>query len=58
MSEHHYHSHHHRDGASLFKEKSLKAIKQRHKLEKWLKIIMTFIAAIMVLAVVVVYVLE
>jgi cell division protein FtsL len=53
MSEHHHH--HHRDGASRFKERSLNAIVRRRKLEKYLKIALTVVAALMVLAVIYVY---
>lgn len=54
MSEHHHH-HHHRDGASRFKERSLNAIVFRRKLERYLKIALTVVAALMVLAVIYVY---
>ena len=52
MSKHHYH---HRDGASRFKERSLNAIVFRRKLEKYLKIALTVVAILMVLAVIYVY---
>ena len=51
MSEHHHH-HHHKDGATRFKERSLNAIVRRRKLEKYLKLALTIVAIIMVLAVI------
>jgi type IV secretory pathway component VirB8 len=56
-SEHHHHHHHHhrKDSATIFKERSLRAIVLQRKAEKWLKIILMVVAAIMVLAVAVVY---
>lgn len=54
--QHHHHHHHHRkDGATRFKERSLNAIVFRRKFEKYLKIALTVIAVLMVLAVIVVY---
>ena len=58
MAEHHHHHHHHhhrRDGASRFKERSLRSIIWRRRAEKWLKIALTVIAVIMVCAAVYVY---
>ena len=57
MSEHQHHHHHrhHKDGATSFKERSLNAIVFRRKFEKYLKITLTVIAVLMVLAVIVVY---
>ena len=57
MSEHQHHHHHrhHKDGATRFKERSLNAIVFRRKFEKYLKIALTVIAVLMVLAVIVVY---
>ena len=54
---HHQHQHHHhkRDGASLFKEKSLNAIKRNRLIEKWLKIILCGVAVFMGLLVIVAY---
>ena len=55
MSEHHHHHHHHKDGATRFKERSLNAIVRRRKLEKYLKLALTIVAILMVLAVIYVY---
>ncbi|MBR1548981.1 MAG: hypothetical protein IJ637_09700 [Prevotella sp.] len=58
MSEqkHHHHHHKHRkDSATLFKERSLRSIAVKRQIEKWLKIVLMVVAAIMVLAVVFVY---
>ncbi len=58
MSEHHHHHHHHhKDGASRFKERSLNAIVLRQKAEKWLKIVLCVVAAMMVISVIFVYIL-
>lgn len=56
MAEHRHHHHHRKDGASRFKERSLNAIILRQKAEKWLKIVLCVIAAIMVIAVFYVYI--
>lgn len=58
MSEqqHHHHHHHRKDDASRFKERSLNAIAWRRKAEKWLKIVVTAIAIIMVITVGLAYV--
>ena len=53
--QHHHHHRHHKDGATSFKERSLNAIVFRRKFEKYLKITLTVIAVLMVLAVIVVY---
>lgn len=54
--QHHHHHHHHRkDGATRFKERSLNAIVFRRKFEKYLKIALTVLAILMVLAVIYVY---
>ena len=52
--EHHYHHHHHhkKDGASLFKQRSLQAIETRKKIEKYLKIALVALAIFMGLAVI------
>ena len=51
--EHHHHHHHHKkDGASLFKQRSLRAIETRKKVEKLLKITLVTLAILMGLAVV------
>ena len=51
--EHHHHHHHHKkDGASLFKQRSLKAIETRKKVEKLLKITLVTLAILMGLAVI------
>jgi hypothetical protein len=52
---HHHHHHHKRDGASLFKEKSLNAIKRNRIIEKWLKIALCCVAVLMGLLVVLAY---
>jgi cell division protein FtsL len=52
---HHHHHHHHKDGATRFKERSLNAIVFRRKFEKYLKIALTVLAILMVLAVIYVY---
>ena len=51
--EHHHHHHHHKkDGASLFKQRSLRAIETRKKVEKLLKVTLIVLAILMGLAVV------
>ena len=51
--EHHHHHHHHKkDGASLFKQRSLQAIETRRRLEKVLKVFLVVLAIVMALAVV------
>jgi cell division protein FtsL len=55
MPEHHHHHHRHKDGATRFKERSLNAIVFRRKFEKYLKITLTVIAVLMIIAVIVVY---
>lgn len=51
--EHHHHHHHHKkDGASLFKQRSLRAIETRKKVEKALKVTLVIIAILMGLAVI------
>ena len=52
MSKHH---HHHRDGASLFRDRTLNAIEFRRKLEKWGKIALLALAILMILTVIIVY---
>ena len=52
MSKHH---HHHKDGATRFKERSLNAIVLRRRLEKWLKILLCIVALVMIVAVIYVY---
>lgn len=49
---HHHHHHHKKDGASLFKQRSLRAIETRKKVEKLLKIAMITLAILMALAVI------
>ena len=46
---HHHHHHHHKDGASRFKERSLNAIVLRQKLEKWGKLALLMILAVLYL---------
>ena len=50
MSEHHHHQHRKKDGASLFKEKSLRRIKMRKSIEKWTKKGLIVLAVIMFIA--------
>lgn len=50
--QHRHHHHHHKDYASRFKERSLLAIEHRRKADKWLKITLMVIAALMVLLVI------
>ena len=58
MTEHHHHHHHHRkDSATRFKERSLRAIVIRRKLEKYLMTFLTVLACIMVIALIIVYIL-
>ncbi len=52
---HHHHGKHKRDSASIFKEKSLRAIQTRKKIEKYIKIALLVVAIMMGLAVVFVY---
>lgn len=49
---HHHHHHHKKDGASLFKQRSLRAIETRKKVEKLLKITLIVLAILMGLAVI------
>ena len=51
MSEHH----HHKDGSSLFKQRSLASIQRKKVIEKVLKITLVIIAILMALAVIFVY---
>lgn len=46
-----HHHHHHRDGASRFRDRSLRAIEIRRKVGKWLKIVLLIFAVFMVLLV-------
>ncbi|MCR5574219.1 MAG: hypothetical protein K6F78_05295 [Bacteroidaceae bacterium] len=55
-TEHHHHHHHHKkDGASLFKQRSLASIERKKMIEKVLKITLIVIAILMAIAVVFVY---
>lgn len=58
MSEHNHHHHHKKDDASRFKEKSLNSIVFRRKFNKWLKIIMTAVAVLMMCVAVIVYLID
>ena len=51
----HHHHHHRKDSATIFKEKSLRAIELRRFFEKWLKIIVMAIAVIMVILLILAY---
>lgn len=54
--EHSHHHHHHRDDyASRFKRKSLQSIEFRRKADKWLKIALLVLSAVMMLIVVIAY---
>lgn len=57
QQQHHHHHHHHnkRDGASLFKERSLNAIRRNRLIEKWLKVAVFVVACIMAVLVVLAY---
>lgn len=54
MSEHHHHHHHHhrKDGASRFKERSLRYIVLRRQVEKWAKVVLLVVTILMVVAVI------
>ncbi len=54
-NEHHHHRHHKKDSATIFKEKNLRAIEVRKKVEVWLKYIVMAIAVIMVICVFLAY---
>ena len=55
MSEHHHHHHHKKDGASLFKQRSLAYIQRKKTIEKVLRITLIIIALLMALVVAFVY---
>jgi len=55
MSEHHHHHHHRKDSATIFKEKSLRAIELRRLFEKWLKIAVIVLAIVMVILLILAY---
>ena len=55
QQQHHHHHHHRKDSATIFKEKSLRAIELRRFFEKWLKIFVMAIAAIMVILLILAY---
>jgi len=52
---HHHHHHHKKDGSSLFKQKSLAAIKRRKLFEKIIKVSLIVLAILMAIAVVLAY---
>jgi hypothetical protein len=52
---HHHHHSHHDDYASRFKRKSLQSIAFRRKADKWLKIILFFVALFMIALVLAAY---
>ena len=52
---HHHHHHHKRDGASLYKQKSLNAIKRNRLIEKIMKISLCVIAVLMAVLVMLAY---
>ena len=49
--QHSHHHHHHDDYASRFKRKSLQSIAFRRRADKWLKIILFFVALFMIVLV-------
>ena len=53
--EHHHHHRRHKDSASIFKEKSLRAIELRRLFEKYLKIAVVILAIVMVALVIIAY---
>ena len=55
MSEQHHHHHHRKDSATIFKEKSLRAIELRRLFEKWLKIAVIVLAIVMVILLILAY---
>lgn len=55
MAEQQHHHHHKKDSATIFKERSLRAIELRRLFEKWLKIIVMLLALVMVILVVLAY---
>ncbi len=55
MDNHQHHHRHHRDSASIFKEKSLRAIELRRLFEKYLKIAVVILAIVMVALVIFAY---
>ena len=55
MNNHNHHHHHKKDGASLFKQKSLNGIQRRKLIEKVLKIALIIVAVIMAIAVMLAY---
>lgn len=55
MEHHHPHHHHRKDSASIFKEKSLRAIELRRLFEKYLKIVVVILAIVMVALVIFAY---
>ena len=52
---HHHHHHHRDDYASRFKRRSLQSIEFRRKADKWLKIALLVLSAVMMLIVVIAY---
>ena len=52
---HHHHHHHRKDSATIFKEKSLRAIELRRLFEKWLKVIVIALAIVMVILLILAY---
>ena len=55
MSSTHHHHHHKKDGATLFRQRSLANIQRKKILEKVLKITLIILALLMALATVFVY---
>ena len=53
--EHHHHHRRHKDSASIFKEKSLRAIELRRLFEKYLKIAVVILAIVMAALVIFAY---
>ena len=56
-NQHHHHHHHKKDGATMFKQKSLRAIERNKLIQKWLFRFLCLLAVIMFLVMVAVYML-
>ena len=55
MGQDHHHHHHRKDSATLFKERSLRAIEFRKRFEKYLKLFVVLLAIVMIVLVVLAY---
>jgi hypothetical protein len=56
-NQHHHHHHHKKDGASLFKQKSLRAIERNKLIQKWLFRFLCILALVLFVIMVAVYML-